>query len=155
MVSPGWGCLLCLLSFGFPSTVFLHSSLFKGTCTGTGMYPTSLPTTLLDFLPLHLPSYVFPDIPLLCLTRAPIFHLFSSISPAPFGVRGLPLSSMGWNPMFTFSSVSAPLCGALRSRKRICCCTWACLLPCYLMKGVRMRTREGEGNRAIQNLGVY
>lgn len=58
--------------------------------------------------------------------------------------------------MFTFSSVSAPtLCGALRNRKRTCCCTWACLLHCYLMKGVRIRTRREEvTDGTSQDLGV-
>ena len=90
-------------------------------------FPSSSPTFLCILRP-----------PLLCLTRAPAFHFVPSSPPALSWVRGLPPSSRGWNPMFTCSSVSAPtLCGALRNRKRTCCCTWACLLLCYLMSGVK------------------
>lgn len=96
--------------------------LFKGTCTGTGHVPP-LPTRhppCSSFLFTHLP--VYSQASALSPPGSPPFTLFP-LQP-PSGEGGLPLSSRGWNPMFTFSSVSAPtLCGALRNQKRTCCCT--------------------------------
>lgn len=88
---------------------------------------------------------------LLCLRQGP--HLSPCFPPAPIWGRGLPWSSRGWNPMFTFSSVSAPtLCGALRNQKRTCCCTWACLL---LDDGGQSKDWTGGGKQwSKRDLGV-
>lgn len=119
-------------------------TLFKGTCTGTGNVPHFLTHHRPALLPIHPPFSVFSCLPCFASPGPSPFTLFPSNPPAPIWKRGLFLSSRGWNPMFTFSSVSAPTpCGALRNQKRTCYYTWACLLPCYLMKGVRIRTREG------------
>lgn len=116
--------------------------------------PPSPPTILLAlFLLHHLPVYSQAS-PALSHQGPHLLHCFP---PAPIWGRGLPLSSRGWNPMFTFSSMSAPiLCSALRNQKRTCCCTWACLLLCYLIEGVRIRTGQGVGNSgAGQDPGIY
>lgn len=66
------------------------------------MSPTSSHTTIL------LAFSLFTYLPLLCRTRVPTFHLIPFQPSGPSLGGGLPLSSRGWNPMFTFSPVSAP-----------------------------------------------
>ena len=110
-MGPGWGCSLHLLFSGSPSSVFLHSSLFKGTRTGTGhVSHLPPPPSLLSFLFTHLSLYSQAS-PALS-DQGPCLSLCPFQPSSPFLGKGLPLSPRGWNPMFTCSSVSAPtLCG--------------------------------------------